>query len=82
MRIIPEGFDERLRRVSKTVIVNSVGKYVTEYSVEEKVVQFDTRKGWSCTCIHGSLYKGTRDEQCWHIKAIRKRIQIEGTLTW
>ena len=42
-----------------------------------------TRKGWGCTCVHGSMYGVNKvDETCVHIKLVIEALKQRGTIAW
>lgn len=85
MAVRKETRSQEIWRLSLEVTVDSVSPNLIYYSVAEYIVSFDKRsitRPWNCTCPHGSLYRGTKDEQCKHIQAVKKRISEEGNMTW
>ena len=42
------------------------------FKVEDRDVTFSTRKKkWYCLCEHYSVWRGYKEEDCWHIRACR-----------
>lgn len=40
------------------------------FKVKSYDVTYDKRKDyWNCVCVHGSLWRGNKDEKCSHILA-------------
>lgn len=85
MRVERESRDDAIVRQSKHIEVVSVTPNIAQYRVKDYLVTFDKRKlsqPWSCTCVHGSWYRGAKQEQCKHIEATKARVLREGAFNW
>ena len=85
MRVVRETREQAIWRLSFGVEVDQVSRSLIHYNVKDYLVAFDKRKHdqpWSCTCVHGSLYRGDKEENCRHIDAVKRRMRDEGKPTW
>ena len=48
------------------------------FKVKDYNVTYDKRKKyWNCGCPHGSLWKGNKDEECYHCRACMMYLENE-----